>query len=286
MLNQRFLARACAALALLALAACNGSAVVTLTSTASTDNYLAYRVGLTSLQLQKSSNGGTAYQVLPAGTTVDLAKLVNLSDVMGSVALPKGTYGNVVITLDYTSAEIVYDDGSVNGVALTPLGAGGKALGQVSLTLDLDPSNNFIVNSKQASWLALDFKLAASNIVNLSAKTVTVTPLIVGSAAPIDSKTVRIRGPLSGSVNTSNTQFTLGIMPFDFSTGGAGSLVVAPPDITTYEINGTPSTDAAGRRDVRLRHAVDGNLGVHAARGVEFGDHGRGLRHLHRNRHQ
>jgi hypothetical protein len=246
MLNHRYLARICAALALFALAACNGTAVVTLTSTASSDNFLTYRVGLTSVQLQKNQNGGTAFQVLPAGTTVDLAKLTNLADVMGSVALPKGTYGNVAITLDYTSAEIVYDDGSVNGVALAPLGAGGQALGQVTLTLDLDPSNNFTVTSKQASWLALDFKLAASNIVNLSAKTVTVSPLIVGSAAPIDSKTVRVRGPLSGSVNTQYTQFTLGIMPFDFASGGAGSLLVAPTDVTTYEINGTPSTGTLG----------------------------------------
>jgi hypothetical protein len=240
------LAAVLAALLSMALAACNGTAVVTLTSTASQDTFLTYRVGLASVQLQKSSGGGTAVQLLPSGTTVDLAKLVNLSDVMGSVALPSGTYSNVVITLDYTSAEIVLDNGTLNGLALTPVGAGGTALGQVKLILDLDPANRFRVTSKQASLLALDFKLAASNIVNTSEKTVTVTPLIIGSAAPIDSKTVRIRGPLSGSVNTSNTQFTLGVMPFDFPAGGAGSLVVSPTDITTYEINGTPSTGTLG----------------------------------------
>jgi hypothetical protein len=240
------LAAALAVLLSIALAACNGTAVVTLTSTASQDTFLTYRVGLASVQLQKSSGGGTAVQLLPSGTTVDLAKLVNLSDVMGSVALPSGTYSNVVITLDYTSAEIVLDNGTLNGLALTAVGAGGTALGQVQLTLDLDPANRFRVTSKQASLLALDFKLAASNIVNVAEKTVTVTPLIIGSAAPIDSKTVRIRGPLSGSVNTSNTQFTLGVMPFDFPAGGAGSLVVSPTDITTYEINGTPSTGTLG----------------------------------------
>jgi hypothetical protein len=240
------LAAALAVLLSIALAACNGTAVVTLTSTASQDTFLTYRVGLASVQLQKSSGGGTAVQLLPSGTTVDLAKLVNLSDVMGSVALPSGTYSNVVITLDYTSAEIVLDNGTLNGLALTAVGTGGTALGQVQLTLDLDPANRFSVTSKQASLLALDFKLAASNIVNVAEKTVTVTPLIIGSAAPIDSKTVRIRGPLSGSVNTSNTQFTLGVMPFDFPAGGAGSLVVSPTDITTYEINGTPSTGTLG----------------------------------------
>ena len=45
------------------------------------------------------------------------------------------------MTLDYSSAQIVYDDGSIDGVALTPLGANGQALGQVTLTLYLDPSN-------------------------------------------------------------------------------------------------------------------------------------------------
>ncbi len=241
-------------LALLALAACNGTAVVTLTSTASaaltsTDTqatFLTYRVGLASVQVQKSSNGGTAYQALPSGTTVDLVKLVNLSEVVGAAALPKGNYSNVLVTLDYSSAEIVVDDGTLNGLALTPVGANGQALGQVQLTLDLDPANNFTVSSKQASLLSLDFKLAASNIVNLAQKTVTVTPLIIGSAAPINTKTVRVRGPLGGSVNTTYTQFSMGIKPFDFPASGAGSLVIAPSDISTYEINGTASTGASG----------------------------------------
>ena len=42
-------------LAFMALAACNGTAVVTMTSTASQDNFLAYRVGLVSVELEASS---------------------------------------------------------------------------------------------------------------------------------------------------------------------------------------------------------------------------------------
>src|SRR5271166_654383 len=100
---------------LLALSACNGTAVVTLTSTPSTDTFLTYRVGLASVQLQKA-NGRSQATILPAG-----------------------------ITVDYSSAEIVYDDGSVTGIALTPQGAGGQGLGQVKLTLDLDPSNQLSI---------------------------------------------------------------------------------------------------------------------------------------------
>ena len=189
---------------LTALAACNGTAVVTLTSTPSTDTFLTYRVGLASVQLQKA-NGRTKATILPAGTTVDLSKLVNLSEVLGAVVVPGGNYSQVVVTVDYSSAEIVYDNGSVTGVALTPLGAGGQGLGQVKLTLDLDPSNQLSITRHNTSRLSLNFNLAASNVVNLAQRTVTVTPLMAASASPIDTKTVRIRGPLAG-VNTAKTR--------------------------------------------------------------------------------
>jgi hypothetical protein len=233
-----------AALLLLALAACNGTAVVTLTSTASPETFLTYRVGLVSVQLQ-TSNGRKSAAVLPSSTTVDLARLVNLSEVLGSVGVQTGNYTEAVVTLDYSAAQIVYDDGSMDGVALTPLGTGGQALGQVTLTLGLDPSNQLSVVRKSTSRLSLDFNLTASNIVNLAQKTVTVAPLMAASASPIDSKVVRIRGPLAG-VNTANTVFSMGIVPFDFGTAGTGQLQISPSTATTYEINGAPWTSTAG----------------------------------------
>jgi hypothetical protein len=232
------------ALLLIALAACNGTAVVTLTSTPSTDVFLTYRVGLVSIQLQKA-NGRTTSSVLPAGTTVDLSKLVTLSEVLGAVVVPGGNYSQAVVTLDYSSAQIVFDDGSINGIALTPLAAGGQGLGQVTLTLNLDPGDQLNISRHNTTRLSLDFNLAASNVVNLAQKTVTVTPLMAASASPIDTKTVRIRGPLAG-VNTANSAVTTGIVPFDFPTVEAGQLGIAPSTVTTYEINGAPSTGTAG----------------------------------------
>jgi hypothetical protein len=226
------------------LAACNGSAVVTLTSTPSTDTYLTYRVGLVSVALA-SSSGTTTSKTLPSSTTVDLANLVNLSEVLGATSVSKATYKSVVVTLDYSSAVIVYDDGSLNGLALTPVNSSGQPLGQVTLTLTLDPAYSFTVTSGKVSRLSLDFKLAASNVVNTSAKTVTVTPVMAASAGPIDSKQVRLRGPLK-SVNTSTGVFAQGVTPFDFPTASSGSLVVTASDATTYEINGTASTGTTG----------------------------------------
>jgi hypothetical protein len=229
---------------LAALAACNGTAVVTLTATASPDTFLAYRVGLVSVQIQTGS-GRTVAKILPSSTTVDLVQLVNLSEVLGAQSVAAGTFKKAIVTLDYSAAQIVYDNGTADGLALTPLGPDGSAVGQVTLTLDLDPSNEFIVTRKSSTRLSLAFNLAASNIVNASQKTVTVMPLMAASAVALDSKLVRIRGPLE-SVSTANTVFSAGIQPFDFAASGAGSLAITPSNVTTYEINGTPSTGSAG----------------------------------------
>jgi hypothetical protein len=232
------------ALLLAALAACNGTAVVTLTATPSTDTYLAYRVGLTSIQLE-TSNGRSAGAALPKGTTVDLARLTNLSEVVGATPLPQGNYSRALITLDYSSAQIIYDNGTIDGLALKPVNASGQTLGQVTLLLYLDPSEQLGVVRGSSARLSLGFNLAASNVVNVAQRTVTVMPMIAASTQPLDTKVVRIRGPL-GSVNSSNTGFTSGIVPFDFGNAGAGSLGVSAQSVTTFEINGTPSTGTAG----------------------------------------
>ena len=243
----RWLAAALGGVVLAALAACNGSAVVTLTASPSTDTFLAYRVGLVSVQLQTSS-GSKSVNVLPAGTTVDLARLVNLSEVVGeSSSVQTGTFRQAVVTLDYSSAQIIYDNGTTEGLALTPLGASGQALGEVTLTLLLDPSNQLSIAAKSTTRLSLNFNLAASNVVNTTTKTVAVMPMMSASALPIDAKTVRIRGPI-GSVNTttSDTWYSSGITPFDFSAAEGGSLRVTPTTGTSYEINGTPVSGTTG----------------------------------------
>ena len=238
------------ALALLALAACNGTAVVTMTSTASQDSFLAYRVELVSVALQ-SAGGKSGLSILPAGTTVDFAALTNLSEVLGAAAATKGSYQSVLVTLDYSSARIVYDDGSLDGVVLTPVGIDGRAAGHIQLTVKLDPSAAFSLSSKGASQLALDFNLAASNTVNLSAKTVTVNPIIAASSLPIDSKTVRIRGPIVGTTASSaatatSTEFTMGVMPFNGTVAGTGKLAILTTDGTNFEVDGSASTGTVG----------------------------------------
>jgi hypothetical protein len=227
---------------LLAIAACGGSAVVTLTATPSSDPFINYRVGLASIRLQTS--GKTGAVVLPTATMVDFTKLFDLTEVVGAPSVAKGTYTGALITLDYSNALIIYDDGSLDGVALTPLDAKGGALGQVSIQVTLDPSDPLLSAPKQVGLMALNFNLAASNVVNLRDRTVTITPMAAASMAPIDTKQVRIRGPLVGA---RGTFFTTGVTPFDNNVAGLGQLAITPSDTTTYEINGFVSTGNPGQ---------------------------------------
>jgi hypothetical protein len=230
-------------LALLAIAACSGSTVVTLTATPSSDPFVTYRVGLVSIQLQTSS-GKPSTVIFPAETTVDFTKATDLSEVLGAPTVPKGTYAGAVITLDYSTAQIIYDDGSLDGVALTAVDSSGKALGLARVTVTLDPADPLRSAAKQAYRLSLSLNLAASNLINLSNDTVTITPLIAASMQPIDSKQVRLNGPLQGA----NSSFlATGVMPFNSSTAALGNLSIEPSDTTTYEINGFVSTGAAGQ---------------------------------------
>ena len=161
--------------------------------------------------------------------------------------MPKGTYAGAEITLDYSSAQIVYDDGSLDGVALAPVDASGKALGLVRVIVSVDPADPLRSVAKQANRLSFNFNLAASNLINLSNETVTITPLISASTQAIDAKQVRIHGPLLGA---NGTFLSTGVTPFDSSTAAPGRLTIEPSDTTTYEINGFVSTGAAGQTQI------------------------------------
>ena len=233
-------------LALAAVAACSGSTVVTLTATPSSDSFVSYRVGVASIQLRTSS-GKPSLMILPAETTVDFTKVTDLSEVLGAPTVPKGTYSGAEITLDYSTAQIIYDDGSLDGVALAPVDASGKALGLARVIVSVDPADPLRSAAKSANRLSLSFNLAASNLINLSNGTVTITPLISASMQLIDAKQVRLDGPL---LSANNSFLTTGVTPFAGTAAALGSLSIAPSDTTTYEINGFVSTGAAGQTQI------------------------------------
>ncbi len=223
------------------LAGCDGTTVVTLG--ASPAHFLAYRVNLVSVTLA-TANGASTVVVLPAGAVVDFARLANHDEVLGAPTAVQGRYTRATVTLDYRGAQIIADDGSANGVALTPVAASGLPLGEITLSLNLDPKDPLQVVPNRDSSVALAFPLAVANSVNLALKTVTVRPVLVASAIPLDQKPLRLRGPLAG-IAAASGQYTAGITPFD-GPAQPGELVVTLGAGTAYEVDGAPSAGATG----------------------------------------
>jgi hypothetical protein len=215
-----------------------------MTVTDAAGDFLVYKVNLVSLQLKRSD--GTLVETLPATTTVDFAQLVNLAEILSARQIPPGDYVAAQVTVDFTNATIMVDNGTGTGVAVKPVDSSGAALGQLQLMVQLDNKNDLKITAAHASRIAFDFNLLASNMVNLTAKTDTVSPTLVASVVPIDNKHIRVRGAIF-AVDTANSDYTVNVDPFhDNDDNKLSPLVVHTTDSTTFEINGKPFAGAAG----------------------------------------
>jgi hypothetical protein len=215
-----------------------------MTVTDAAGDFLSYQVNLVSLQLEKAD--GTMVETLPATTAVDFVQLINLSEILSVRQIPPGDYVAAQVTVDFTNASIMVDDGTGTGVAVKPVDSNGAALGQLQLMVQLDAKNHLQINAAKTSRIAFDFNLLASNMVDLSAKTDTVSPVLAASVVPVDNKQVRVRGEIA-SVDTANSVYTVQVDPFhDHNDDKQSALAVHTTDTTTFEINGTPFVGAAG----------------------------------------
>jgi hypothetical protein len=219
-----------------------GSMVMTLTDAAG--DFLTYQVNLVSLQLKKAD--GTLVETLPATTSVDFTQVVNLSEILSARQIPPGNYVAAQVTVDFTNAVIMVDDGTGAGVAVKPVDSSGAALGQLQLMVQLDNKNQLQITAAKTSRIAFDFNLLASNMVDLTAKTVTVSPVLAASVVPVDNKQIRVRGEIT-SVDAANSDYVVQVDPFhEHHNDRLSPLTVQTTDTTTFEINGTPFTGASG----------------------------------------
>ena len=238
------------------VSALTGAAMVTLTD--APGDFLSYLVNVTSVQLKRAD--GTVVETLPATTQVDFAQLVNLSEVLSAKQVPAGTYTSVSLTLDYSTAVVVVDNGA--GGSLTVPAANvvnssnAPLTGPVTMTLQLPVGKPLVVNQGTVANLALDFNLSASNHVAPTAITsatlasgvkVTVEPVLAASITPDATKSLRLRGPLVAVTNTvTDTSYSIHVRPFFRGEGEHGDLVVKTTSATTFTLNGTPYTGTAG----------------------------------------
>jgi hypothetical protein len=214
-----------------------GVAMVTLTD--AKGDFLSYIVTLTSLRLQTAN--GTSVETVPAATKIDFAQLVNLTEVLTAGQVPAAEYVSARLTIDYSHANITADDGAGNAVPLKPVGVTGNAItGTLTVTVQLDNAHHLAISAGHIGRLALDFNLAASNTVDLTAGTVKVAPTLVASVVPSDTKQIRVRGSLA-SASAAQNDFVVNVEPFhdEQSSSITGQMTVQVTATTTYQINGT-----------------------------------------------
>jgi hypothetical protein len=238
-----------------------GTAMVTLTDMPG--DFLSYVVSVDSLQLTRAD--GTVVETVTTSTPVDFAKLVNLSEIISAQQIPPGNYVSATLTLDYSAASIVVDNGTADGISVPVAniynGTGTALLSSpLTMTLTLPTGKPFIITPRTVANLALDFNLLATNTVvpvpvtsppaavtsSTTAVQVWVNPTLSASLMPDATKQIHVRGPLV-SVDTTNSTFTIDVRPFYNSTGMHGQFVVGTTGTTTFTINGTAySTQSAG----------------------------------------
>jgi hypothetical protein len=219
-----------------------GASVMTMTDAAG--DFLSYIVTLTSLQLQTAS--GASVETLPAATPVDFTKLVNLTEVLSAGQIPAADYVSAQLTLNFANAQITASDAMGNPVTLSPMDANGNALtGTLTVTVQLDNTNQLVITPGNTGRLAFDFNLAASNMVNLTAMTVQVAPTLVATVVPSSTKPARVRGQLA-SVSAAQSEFVLNVQPFTMQSATAGQVTAMVSAMTTYQISGTAYVGAAG----------------------------------------
>jgi hypothetical protein len=208
-------------------------------------DFLTYSVDVVSLTLKKA-NGATV-ETLPVSPRVDFAQLVDLTEFVTSATIPNGDYVEGSIRLDYTHADIEVDVGGTPKAAQVVDDAG-NPVGIVDLAIKLDNRNHLVIAPGKPRFIELDFDLAASNSVGdltLAPVPVTLRPFVVASVEPADSREIRVRGPLVG-VDTMAGTYTVDIRPFHRPSGDFGQLTVHTNGQTTWEVDGTPYTGAAG----------------------------------------
>jgi Domain of unknown function (DUF4382) len=241
------------ACAVVTLASCGGSStsapgtpVVTVSDTSG--DFASYRVTISQIQLTKTD--GTAWSLPLAPQVVDLAALTDISELLEAPAVPSGTYKSATLTLDYTNASIWVNGQAVAANAVPASGSG--AIGLTTLTITFDPSNQLTITAGKSTRLALDIDLAASNSIDTSGSTPTVTvqPYAVMRPAPSDATLMRVRGVLV-TVQTASSDYVVNTRPLTDPVVSnlnppVGAVTVSTDSNTYFNVDGTAYTGASG----------------------------------------
>jgi hypothetical protein len=210
-------------------------------------DFTSYVVNVDSVTLT-----GKAYGVITAVSTletVDFTKLKDISELWSTASIPNDTYTAATIVIDYTAANIGV---MVNGlpVKATVVDTTGAAVTTQTINVTFDVNHPLVISptlaSSSAQRLAIDFDLAASNVVQIAGPKVMVQPFMTVATSAPDNKPVRVRGPLINSSVGAGT-YSIYVRPFFDEVDSLGLLTIFNDASTTvYQINGKTYVGSTG----------------------------------------
>jgi hypothetical protein len=250
----------------------NGEVIIALTD--AEGDFATYTVDVTGLVLERAN--GDVVQTLPLNTRVDFAELVELSEFFTIATIPAGFYDSIVVSLDFTNAEIVIQDGADLIEVDSVVDADGNEIGALDVRLKLGERDTIPIVPGVPAHVTLDFDLAASNEIVSTTPTavVMVEPTLVAFPELESDREHRVRGLLA-EVNTETGAVTLNVRPFRHRIGRFGRFTFGTDESTRFDINEEQFIGAEGT-EALASHAGE-NFPV-VARGTVI--NGRLLAHL------
>ena len=210
--------------------------------------FASYVVTIDSITLTDAV--GNQYTAIGTPEPVDFVKLSNIAELWGSATIPADTYVSATITVDYSNAAVALLVGGVPTPATVKI-PGDATLRTVTVGVRFDPANPLVITNSYATTnaqrLAMDFDLAASNVVDLatSPATVTAAPFFRLSNTAADTRLIRVRGPLVNSDAALHT-YSIYERPFYDEANSVGTLTLFSNANTFFTINGTAYQGPAG----------------------------------------
>lgn len=212
-------------------------------------DFLSYTVDVTQLTLE-TANGRTV-EVLPTRTRVNFADYIDLTELVTATAIPPATYVAGSISLDYSDAEIIVEDGENSKTAVVT-DADGKPLQEVDLRILLSNRDQLTISRGRAALLQLDFDLDASHTVDIEATPALAMAdhFILAEVHPVAEKDFRVRGPLL-QVNEVEMHYEVVLRPFFDRHGDFGLFTVNIADDTEFEVDGVVYVGSDGLRALK-----------------------------------
>ncbi len=222
-----------------------GEGQISIVFTDAEEDFVTYAVDVTSLLLEKSN--GVTVETVPLSTRIDFTELTDVSEFLTIATVPEGVYESAVLTMDFTTADIVVQDADGNGVNADVVDEDGNPIGVFQVRLSLTTSDVIRISPNVPAAFSLDFDLDASNEIDLTTTppVVTVQPFLLATPELDRDREHRVRGVLA-SVDEIDSTVTLKVRPFRHRDGDFGRFTFSVDEDTQYEVDGSGYTGSPG----------------------------------------